>query len=417
MNLLNTIFAPQESVNDQFVSLISVYVKSGDFVESDTLLAELETSKAVVEVRSEVKGYVKVFVKENTDINIGDKMFEFFDASIIAENSDIKVEDEAELTVLNADINTIFSNKAEEFAKANNIKPEQFKNKKFITTKDFNSTTDNFPVEIQNEKKQEINLTTVNNRIKPISKIKKKEFEYLHSINSSDVISKLSVSIKLNYINILTRVQNFITSTPLPTIIQEVSKLLIKYPNLNSYHLNGNQVFYERINVGFAIDNGEFGLKVASVFDSDKLNLLEIENEITELNLKYLENKLNVAELTSSTFTITDLFSTDVITFNPLVNYNNSCILGVSSVNKGEFILDLSFDHRISSGKEIASFLSDLKFRLEARFFNQIDTSDEVECCRCYRKTSEDFEGEVFFTKIINSKFNGYICSNCLNGW
>ena len=46
MALINTILAPQESVNDQFLSLISLLVKTGEFVKSNTLIAELETSKA-----------------------------------------------------------------------------------------------------------------------------------------------------------------------------------------------------------------------------------------------------------------------------------------------------------------------------------------------------------------------------------
>ena len=77
MALINTILAPQESVNDQFLSLISLFVKTGEFIKSNTLIAELETSKAVVEVRAENDGYIKVFVEVNTDIKIGSKMFSF----------------------------------------------------------------------------------------------------------------------------------------------------------------------------------------------------------------------------------------------------------------------------------------------------------------------------------------------------
>ena len=68
MALINTILAPQESVNDQFLSLISIMVKTGEYVKSNTLIAELETSKAVVEVRAENDGYIKVFVELNDDV-------------------------------------------------------------------------------------------------------------------------------------------------------------------------------------------------------------------------------------------------------------------------------------------------------------------------------------------------------------
>ena len=72
--------------------------------------------------------------------------------------------------------------------------------------------------------------------------------------------------------------------------------------------------------------------------------------------------------INQKTFTITDLYNSDIISFHPLVNNNNSCILGVSSLNNNQFNIDLSFDHRLTSGKEVSNFLTELKFRLEARF-------------------------------------------------
>ena len=103
------------------------------------------------------------------------------------------------------------------------------------------------------------------------------------------------------------------------------------------------------------------------------------------------------------------------------MNNNNSCILGISSLHKDEFIIDLSFDHRLTSGKEVSQFLGDLKFRLEARFNKGLKESNEslpdIQCVKCYRDLTEDIDGNIFFQKVINSKYNGYICSNCLNGW
>ena len=139
------------------------------------------------------------------------------------------------------------------------------------------------------------------------------------------------------------------------------------------------------------------------------------------MSLKYSKNQLNILDLTSATFTITDLFNSDIISFHPLVNNNNSCILGISSLHKDEFIVDLSFDHRLTSGKEVSRFLSDLKFRLEARFnkgLNNLNESlSDVQCIKCYRGIDEDIDGNIFFQKAINSKYNGYICSHCLKGW
>jgi 2-oxoglutarate dehydrogenase E2 component (dihydrolipoamide succinyltransferase) len=424
MTLVNTIFAPQESVNDQFLSLISLFVKSGDFIKSDTVIAELETSKAVVEIRSDMDGYIKVFVEENTDILIGSKMFELYDTPIENEIKNITSKIEANSTITSKEVKneTVFSLAALKYIDANNVKKSEFSKFSFVTTKDLipkklegktNNTSKNSKIDISD-------INASEKVIKPISKSKKIEFDYLQSVNSSSVISRLSVSISVQNKSLISKAQHFIKSTPLPTVVQEVSKLLLKYPSLNSFYLNGEQAFYKNVNIGFAIDDGINGLKVASILSSDSLTLSSIEEKISDLTLKYSSNQLSILELTSATFTITDLFNTDIISFHPLVNVNNGCILGISSLKKGEFIIDLSFDHRLTSGKEVSLFLGELKFRLEARFNSMIVDSNEsypdTQCVKCYRGLDEDIDGSIFFQKVINSKFNGYVCSNCLNG-
>ncbi len=372
MALINTILAPQESVNDQFLSLLTIFVKNGDFVKSNSLLAELETSKAIIEVRSEIEGYIKIFVQENSDIKIGSKMFEFYDKpdeiDLKTKNSITeKINSNTEKISLEK---TLFSKAAIKFIEDNKIKYDEFSSFSFVTTKDLYSKMSINEESSFIEKKEPISneVNPTEKELKPILKSKKREFEYLYSVNSSSVISRLAVSIQLQNKETIAKSQHFIKSTPLPSIIQEVSRLLIKYPNLNSFYLDGEQAFYKKVNIGFAIDDGLNGLKVATILNTDTLNLSTIEEKISDLSLKYSNNKLNITELTSTTFTITDLFNSNIINFHPLVNNNNCCILGISSLNKGEFIIDLSFDHRLTSGKEVSQFLTDLKFRLESRF-------------------------------------------------
>ena len=425
MALINTILAPQESVNDQFLSLISLLVKNNDFVKSNTLIAELETSKAVVEVRAEYDGYIKVFVEENTDIKIGSKMFEFYDTSIEKGTKADIAPPEKNLPIKEhvEKVKTVFSKAALKYIENNKINKDDFSTLSYVTTKDLIPKILINEVDTSLERRITITkeINTSEKVLKPILKSKKREFEYLYSVNSSSVISRLAVSISVSNKDAISKSQHFIKSTPLPSIVQEVSKLLFKYPNLNSFYLDGEQAFYTKVNIGIALDDGSNGLKVASISNANSLPLSTIEETISDLSLKYSSNQLNILELTSATFTITDLFNSNIINFHPLVNNNNSCILGISSLHKEEFIIDLSFDHRLTSGKEVSQFLSDLKFRLEARFNNgQNDLKEsppDIQCIKCYRDFTEDNEGSIFFQKVINSKHNGYICSNCLNGW
>ena len=53
--------------------------------------------------------------------------------------------------------------------------------------------------------------------------------------------------------------------------------------------------------------------------------------------------------------------------FIPLINYKQSAILGISSVDKKleRFSMSLTFDHRILEGRLAARFMSDLVNRIE----------------------------------------------------
>jgi pyruvate/2-oxoglutarate dehydrogenase complex dihydrolipoamide acyltransferase (E2) component len=423
MAIVKTILAPQESVNDEFISLISIKAKNGDFVKSDTIIAEFETSKALVEIRSETDGYIKVFVSENSDIKVGSVMFELHDTPVeinMEKGFDINIGSKSERNIDKNNF-TLFSNAALEYIEKYKIDINSLKHLSHVTSKDLDQKKNQDKKtlnEIVHDKNKVINPT--DKYYKELSKTKKREYEYLYNVNSSSVISRLSTCI-ISTKEAIASSQIFIKSTPLPIIAFEVSRLLLKYPNLNSFYANGQQAIYKNINIGFALDDGITGLKVATILETNNLNLNSIENKITELTLKYPNNKLSTTELSSSTFTISDLFNSNIVSFHPLVNNNNSCILGISSIINNQFVIDLSFDHRITSGKEVSNFLSDLKFRLETRF-NKISHKQEIadqniKCIKCFRELHEDFDGNLFFQKVINSRLNGYICSNCLNGW
>ena len=82
MESISSIYVPVESVNDQIVTLTSLKCQNGDFIKKNTLIAEVETSKAILEIFSEVEGYVKIYVEEKADIAVGVKMFDFFNEPV-----------------------------------------------------------------------------------------------------------------------------------------------------------------------------------------------------------------------------------------------------------------------------------------------------------------------------------------------
>jgi len=101
--------------------------------------------------------------------------------------------------------------------------------------------------------------------------------------------------------------------------------------------------------------------------NTNNLDLVEIEKSLSGGIYSYFKSKLSVEEITGSTFTISDLSAFGVDRFIPLVNYKQSAILGISSVDKKleRLNLSLTFDHRITEGKMAAQFLSKLVKAIE----------------------------------------------------
>jgi pyruvate dehydrogenase E2 component (dihydrolipoamide acetyltransferase) len=158
--------------------------------------------------------------------------------------------------------------------------------------------------------------------------------------------------------------------------IKAVAKALEKHPMMNS-SIEGDEITtYSDINVCVAI-NTDQGLVAPTIVNANRKSLKEINEEVVMLADKAKSNQLKVEDLTSGTFTITNLGGYDVESFAPLINPPQCGILGLGRIAykpyaSGERILTrpltvltLVFDHRIIDGLPAAKFLQDVKRNLE----------------------------------------------------
>lgn len=433
--ILEVIKVPQESVNDNSVIIIEVYVKNGEKINEGTLLAEIETSKANIEIHCEKAGFVNCLCEVNQEVLIGETLFEIYPENIDNKKS-FKDDSNPKENLLEKKLdenkkefsekfNSKFSKAAEKLISKNNISKNAFKSLEFVSIKEVNNYLNpTQTIKIKNDNNDKTELLTIDKELifneENLGKKKLNEIKYLSNVNSTGLVSRLTIFINSNLDQIV-KSQNFISSTPLPLITYEVSRLLLKYPNLNSFFFSGKKISHKDINIGIAYDNGINGLKVASIFNADSLDLNAIEENISELSIKYNHNKLSLKEIGSASFTITDLFSSGVSNFHPLVNINNSVILGICGLNNGGFNLEVSFDHRVSSGLEVSKFLNDLKYRLEARYHgdgkNKLSINHVTSCESCLRNIDDNLDDNIKFVKVINSKGESLLCLNCLEGW
>jgi len=161
--------------------------------------------------------------------------------------------------------------------------------------------------------------------------------------------------------------QKDVKVTMLALMIKAAVAALKKFPSVNS-SLDGEQlVLKQYYNIAFAADTPN-GLVVPVVRDADKKGVFDIARETGELAKKARDGKLGPADISGATFTISSLGGIGGTYFTPIINAPEVAILGACRTavrpvwNGTEFkprtILPLSFsyDHRVIDGASAARF-------------------------------------------------------------
>lgn len=159
-------------------------------------------------------------------------------------------------------------------------------------------------------------------------------------------------------------------------IIKATAHVLGNHPKVNASLVGDEIVMNKDVNIGLAVAV-ENGLIVPSVPDADKKGLAELTEASKSLGLKARDGKLSPAEMSGSTFSISNLGMYAVDGFTPIINPPETAILGIGRIVEKPVVVDgsvevrpmmvlsLSFDHRAIDGAPAAAFLTELKDRLE----------------------------------------------------
>ncbi|WP_299515478.1 dihydrolipoamide acetyltransferase family protein [uncultured Rummeliibacillus sp.] len=159
-------------------------------------------------------------------------------------------------------------------------------------------------------------------------------------------------------------------------VARAVALALKKNPQMNSTYSNGSYIEHNEVHLGIATSVRN-GLIVPVVENVDMLTLSSIAEKIATVTEK-ARNGESGAYLTGSTFTITNLGTSGVEYFTPILNTPETGILGLGTLVKEVNInkkgkpyyeqkmpLSLTFDHQIIDGSEAAAFLADVVYYLE----------------------------------------------------
>ena len=159
-------------------------------------------------------------------------------------------------------------------------------------------------------------------------------------------------------------------------IIKACAAALRQHPDVNSSWMNDFIRRNHHIHIGSAVAMPE-GLIVPVIKFADQKSLSQIAAETKSLYAKAKDKKIQPAEFSGNTFTISNLGMMDIEEFTAIINPPDSCILAVGRIKEvvvkkatgfdvaNMMKVTLSCDHRSVDGAVAASFLQTLKKYIE----------------------------------------------------
>ena len=160
-------------------------------------------------------------------------------------------------------------------------------------------------------------------------------------------------------------------------VLYAVSRTLVNWKDLNANMIGDDTIrYFKHVNLGVAVDTPR-GLMVPTIFNADTKSLLEISKEVKQLAEAARSGAISPDLLTGGSFTVSNLGSTGVEMFTPVINPPQTAILGVCGITQrvreenGQIKLypamglSLTYDHRAVDGSPASKFVSELCKNLE----------------------------------------------------
>lgn len=160
-------------------------------------------------------------------------------------------------------------------------------------------------------------------------------------------------------------------------ILFATTKTLMQFDYMNAHLINDDEmIFFDDINLACAVDTDR-GLMVPTIMKAQNLSLLQLSQKAKELAAKCRDGSILPEEMSSATFTVSNLGSLGIRDFTPILNSPQVGLLGIGCIDyafkqtdEGMLYypaghLSLSYDHRAIDGAPSARFLKKLCDNLE----------------------------------------------------
>ena len=394
--------SPGESISE--VRIAQWLVKSGDVVEKDQVIAEIDSDKATLELSSEAEGKIELLAEADATVNVGDVVAKV-DTSVKAEKK-AKVQEQVQeakkptasaSAPASAPVPAPAAAPASAPATASHATPvakavmaEKGLDASKLKGSGPNGRITKSDVEAYIAGGVEVGGTLRNgwggsrdaNRAK-MSTLRKKVAERLVSVKNNTAMLTTFNEVDMSAVMALRdkykdkfKEQKGTGLGFMSFFTKAVTEALRQFPTVNG-QLDGDEVVtYDYADIGIAVSSPK-GLMVPVLRNAERMTLAEIEAGIKVLAVKARDGKLSIDEMTGGTFTITNGGVFGSMLSTPILNPPQSAILGMHNIVErpvavnGQVVIRpimyvaLSYDHRIIDGKESVSFLMAVKQMIE----------------------------------------------------
>jgi 2-oxoglutarate dehydrogenase E2 component (dihydrolipoamide succinyltransferase) len=385
-----------ESISE--VTLLKWVKNSGDYVERDEVIAELESEKATFEVNAEQAGTLQQSAKEGDTLKIGDVLATIDDKAAKPEKAAasngtpaketkpetsakpvVQQPSQAPVTAVSNDIKATpvaAAMIADKKVDPKSVTPSGFSGK--IVKNDVLQALSNpgkvtggkplFSREERREKMSQLRKTISRRLVES-----KNTTAMLTTFNEVDMSRIMEIRSKFK-----DKFKEFhgVNLGFMSFFAKACAIALQEWPAVGAY-IDGDQlVYHDYVDISVAVSTPR-GLTVPVIRNVESLSMADIEKKVVELAGKARDNKLTMEELTGGTFTITNGGVFGSLMSTPIINLPQSAILGMHKIQErpmainGQVVikpmmyLAVSYDHRIIDGRESVSFLVRVKELLE----------------------------------------------------
>ncbi len=382
-------------------------IKSGDYVNRDDVLVELETDKATVEVVAESSGVIEIIKKQGETVAIGELMARIDNSAAApaakaapppvpqpaASAPSVAASVPAPPAKPAASNDMPLSPAVRRMTEEHQISPAGIAG----SGKDGRLTKGDVIAHMQGGASQAAPAATAvpsftkpqavsgqrTERREPMTMLRRKIAERL--VHAQETAAILTTFNEIDMSNVM-RIRNEYKEKFkekygvglgfMSFFIRAAVEALKAYPAVNGWIEGNDIVYHDYFDIGVAVSSNR-GLVVPVIKDADRLSMAELEMAVADYGRRARDGKLSVDEMTGGTFTVSNGGVFGSLMATPILNPPQSGILGMHKIEERPVVVNgqivirpmmyvaLSYDHRIIDGKESVGFLVKIKEYVE----------------------------------------------------